>query len=135
MTDSSHGRFPRYQATVCSMPSLKLTLGVQPNSRAILPASWHSGDHGPGGPDKGDQGAPWLPGGKRADLPVQDIAEQLHYLQVPLLVMTADIVGFAGPPLLQNPDNGLAVVLDIEPVRILPPSPLYRQRLTLQGVG
>ena len=46
----------------------------------------------------------------------QSFADQLHNVDVAHLIVAADVVNLAHPAVMENPVDGLAVILHIQPV-------------------
>ena len=65
---------------------------------------------------------------------VRCMANQLHGVDIPHLIMAADIIDLSEPPLIQHKVNCLAVVVHIEPVPHIQPLPIDGQGLVVQRV-
>ena len=65
----------------------------------------------------------------------QLLADQLHDVDVPHLVVTADVVDLAHPAITEDEVDGLAVILHIQPVADIQPLAVHRQWLVIQRIG
>ena len=84
--------------------------------------------------DKLDQGTAGLTGRKRCRLLIEDVADRLHDLDVLLLAVAADIVGFSDPASFENFEDRCAVIDDIQPVAHVFAITVDRQILAVQGI-
>src|SRR3546814_7802997 len=64
---------------------------------------------------EGDEAAAGLAAGTRPQL-VHEIADRLHHLDVAALAVAADVVALADAPPRQPGDQGLRVILHVQPV-------------------
>ena len=62
------------------------------------------------------------------------MTNQLHNVDIPHFIMSADIVNLADRPALENQVNGAAVVSHVEPVAHVDSLSVDRERLIMQGV-
>ena len=65
---------------------------------------------------------------------VQDGTDRGRNLDVALLSLSADVVGFPGCPFRQHPSDRGAMIIDKQPVTYVLPIPIYRNRLAAYGM-